>query len=112
MKIGILFVVLALVLAGCSANSVSEKLDDMGDKVEDGLDKMLNTITTATITQAQAVTIALEHAGVPQSQITGLKTEYEADSGHYDVRFLLNGQEYEYEISAKDGKILSFEMDE
>lgn len=112
MKIGILLLVLVLMLSGCSPRSVSEKLEDMGDKVEDGLDKMLSTVTTATITQAQAVTIALEHAGVSQSQITGLKTEYEADSGHYDVHFLLDGQEYEYEISAKDGKILSFEMDE
>lgn len=108
MKI-IAVLLLVFLLAGCSTRDVTDGLDAVGDKVEEGLDKIMNT-TAQIITQEQAVSIALEHAGTTQEQITGLHTEYEND--HYDVEFVLKGQKYEYEVGASDGQIISFEKEE
>ena len=106
----IVLLLLVFTLAGCSTRDVTDGLDAVGDKVEEGLDKIMNTTATPTITQEQAVSIALHHAGTTQEQVTGLRTEYETD--HYDVEFVLKGQKYEYEVAASDGKIISFEKDD
>ena len=117
MKKLLLFVLVGvLFLGGCSTKSVEERMDSMGNKVEDGLNKIMDTTAgqAKDISRQDAVDIALRHAGTTESQVTGLHTEYEIDDGvgHYDVRFLLNGREYDYEISASSGKVLSFEVDE
>lgn len=113
----ILLIVGVLILGGCSTKSVEDRMDSMGDKVEDGLNKIMDTSDTAgqtkDISRQEAIEIALRHAGTTENQVTGLRTEYEVDDGvgHYDVRFLLDGKEYDYEISASNGKVLSFDVD-
>lgn len=118
-KIIIYLTLSAVLLTGCSARQVEDRLDAAGDMVEDGIDAIVdNTDTTATtspkISQEEAISIALEHAGVTSDQVTGLRTEYEVDDGvgHYDIRFLLDGREYDYEVDASTGKILSFDRDD
>ena len=54
--------------------------------------------------------IALAHAGVTQDQVREL--EVELDDGCYQVEFKAGRYEYEYEISAADGSILTAERDD
>lgn len=61
----------------------------------------------AKITRDDALDIALKHAGV--SNVTN--TEIELDDNEYNIEFRVNRQEYEYEINATTGKIISYEID-
>ena len=115
-RLFLLLIIGIFILGGCSTKNVEDSLDSMGDKVEEGLNKIMDTSAgqVKDISRQEAIDIALSHAGVTEAQVTGLRTEYEVDDGvgHYDVRFLLEGKEYDYEISASNGKVLSFEADD
>jgi uncharacterized membrane protein YkoI len=65
--------------------------------------------TTEKLTREQARDIALKHAGLSKSQVSRLQVEYDYDDGRpeYSVEFRYNGWEYDYEIHAQTGKILS-----
>lgn len=62
------------------------------------------------ISAAEAKSIALAHAGLTEAQVKGLRAEYDRDDGRpeYDVEFRVGNTEYEYEIHAESGKILSW----
>lgn len=57
--------------------------------------------------------IALQAAGITSSQAKQLKCHLECDDGRweYDVKFYYGTVEYEYEIDAFTGKILSQDVD-
>ena len=61
------------------------------------------------VTAEEAQNIALAHAGLTQDQVQYLRTEYEVDQGvpQFEVEFHYDGWEYDYEISAETGEILS-----
>ena len=65
------------------------------------------------ITIDEAKEIALEHAGLTKDKVTFLATESEIDNGteKYDIEFYYNDKEYDYEISAIDGKIIKYDND-
>lgn len=65
------------------------------------------------IGEEQAKTIALEHAGLQEADVTRLHVEYEIDDGirQYDVEFHHGEYEYEYEINAQSGAIISADKD-
>ena len=71
------------------------------------------TLPPAIITEAQAQTIALDHAGLTQQEVSRLQVRADWDDGRqeYDVEFHAGYLEYEYEIDATSGKILSFDKD-
>ena len=56
---------------------------------------------------------ALEHAGLSESQVSRLKVELDFERGRqiYEVEFHSGGREYEYEICAYTGTILSYEVE-
>ena len=70
---------------------------------------MPNTALTADDAKA----IALQHADLTEPQVSRLRAEYEFDDGipQYHVEFRYNGLEYDYEIHADNGQILSFEKE-
>lgn len=72
------------------------------------------TSTEALLTVEEAQNIALEHAGFKADQVTRLHTEYELDHGvpEYEVEFHEGVWEYDYEINAQTGEILSFGKDD
>ncbi len=72
-----------------------------------------DTSTKGDITKEDAKTIALEHAGVAAEEVRYVDIQADADNGIrlYEVSFYVDGIEYEYEIHAKTGEILSFEKD-
>ena len=139
-KVLTLFLSLALLLTmtACSASgaartldrvedSIEQKLDAAEDKVEDAVRKAVPPAPAATptfpaavptetapaITREEARKIALDHLGFTADQVEHLRTEYEIADGipQYDVEFHQGDWEYEFEISAETGKILSFDKD-
>lgn len=65
------------------------------------------------ITEQSAKDAALKHAGVSASKATFLKAKLERDDGRmvYDVEFYSGQTEYDYEIDALTGAVLSFDHD-
>ena len=65
------------------------------------------------ITKEEAVAIALKDAGFAESQVKRLRTEFDYDDGRpeYEVDFHRDGFEYDYEIHAETGVILSKDKD-
>ena len=73
-----------------------------------------STSTSSTdIGAEKAKEIALQHAGVSASNATFIKAERDYDDGKltYDVDFYAGNKEYDYEILAADGTILSYDAD-
>ena len=69
---------------------------------------------SGSITETQARQIALDHAGLTTSQVTFLKSSLTYENGRqvYDVEFYSSDYtEYDYEIDAATGDILSYDFD-
>lgn len=121
-----LMAALLLTMTGCSAagaartldraeDKIEHKLDAAGDKMEDALRRAAAPASTGSepVTGEKAAQIALDHVGLTENQVKRLRTDYEIDDGvgQYDVSFLAGEWEYEFEIHAETGKILSFDKD-
>lgn len=65
------------------------------------------------LTKEEARDIALKHAGLGKDQVSRLKVEFDYDDGvpTYDVEFVCNGWEYDYEIHAESGAIRAWDKD-
>jgi len=65
------------------------------------------------IGKSKAKSIALKHAGFSSSQVKGLECEYDVDDGvkKYEVSFRKGNYEYDYEINAITGKIISWDKE-
>ena len=70
-----------------------------------------NASDTSDISMQQATEVALQDAGFSSSEVESLSGNLDSDDEvrHYDVRFVSQGMEYDYEIKASDGTI--FEKD-
>ena len=67
----------------------------------------------ASVTKETAEQTALDYVGLTRDQVSRLRAEYDIDDGiaQYDVEFISGDWEYEFEIHAETGKILSFDKD-
>ena len=65
------------------------------------------------IGESKAKSIALNHAGVSESNAVFLQVQRDYDDGRlvYDVEFYAGNREYDYEIDAYSGPILSYDYD-
>lgn len=56
---------------------------------------------------------AVEHAGLTESDVTFIKVQQDRDDGRtvYDVEFYYDNTEYDYEIDAATGEIISYDRD-
>ncbi len=72
-----------------------------------------NTATGDVISEVEAKEIALNHAGLNESDVSRLKVEFDYDDGipEYEVEFYVGNVEYDYEIHGITGEILSFGRD-
>jgi uncharacterized membrane protein YkoI len=99
------------------ADLVSLSINDLnllaeGRKTElQGLSTLGKAAPGEYIGEGKAIKIALSKAGVKAADVTQLEAvmEYEAGMMVYDVDFYYNGKEYEYEIDALAGQIVSSE---
>lgn len=73
----------------------------------------VQTAAPERLTEAEATDIALKDAGLTKDQVTRLRAEFDYDDGRpeYEVDFHHDGWEYDYEIHAETGKILSRDKD-
>lgn len=60
-----------------------------------------------------ALEAALSDAGISEEETTRLKVSEDNDDGRkiYEIQFDADGKEYEYEVGASDGRILSADME-
>ena len=72
-----------------------------------------NSTAAGKITKAKAKELALAHAGVSASKATFVeaKLDYEDGVQVYEIKFYSGSTEYDYEINAETGEILSFDKD-
>lgn len=66
------------------------------------------------IGEEKARKIALDHAGVKESEVTELESELDYDDGImiYEIEFKYKNNDYEFEINAKDGSIIEYKHDD
>lgn len=132
-KFLVLVMILSLmnIFAGCRAlyqaeEYIDHKLDVAENKVEQSVQDALSpadvpaaapapaeTLPPEGITEAQAQAIALDHAGLTEQEVSRLQVRADWDDGRqeFEVEFNAGYLEYEYEIDAASGRILSFDKD-
>jgi len=71
------------------------------------------TAASVTITEAKAKQIALAHAQLAENAVTFIKVKNDRENGRkvFDVEFYSGSIEYDYEIDAITGNILSFDFE-
>jgi uncharacterized membrane protein YkoI len=132
----LLMFTLLMSLSACAAANAVQTLDILEDKAEARLEAAENkleeslrkaaavpesTIAAAPVeklpseamSREEAEKIALDHLGFTADQVTRLRTEYEIDDGlpQFDIEFHQGDWEYEFEIHAENGRILSYDKD-
>ena len=111
MKIQLLITLLCVALLFCGCMKI--QLEEEPQAVQTSSLTTAPAGTDGLITKEEAETIALNHAGFTPDQVTWLRTNYELDDGvhQYEVEFHQGSWEYDYEINAKTGEILSYDRD-
>lgn len=131
MRIHLFGILLTAILAvsamtGCQAARTVESAvrtmergaESVGDTLKQAVDSTNGTADgnykNSALTLEEAQNIALKHAGFVADQVTALHAEYEIEHGvpQYDVEFRHGYWEYDYEIHADTGEILSYSKDE
>lgn len=90
----------------------ADTFGDKKDTVTDA-DTFKGNETTTDIGLEKAKDIALDHAGLKESEVIFVTAKAGYDDGRkeYDVEFYRNGMEYDYEIDAKTGRITDYDKD-
>lgn len=102
---GTLAAITAITLAQASIVGAAEK-----ERVSQYLQKLQEE---AEYTQDEALGIALEDAGIDEKDVDRSRVEldYDDNSLIYDVEFYSGNEEYDYEIDAKTGEVLSVDRE-
>ena len=116
MKKKIVTMMMAIVLlgAGCGANQQAapesevefeqvpetDASEDTGDELE-------------VISEQEALLAALKQAGLSESDVTVTKMALDMDDGQqiYEIEFVTADMEYEYDVNATTGSIVSFSQE-
>lgn len=69
--------------------------------------------SSSTITEAEAKQIALNHAGISESETERMRVKLGRDDGvqEYEVNFYVGNREYDYDINAATGEIRSYDSE-
>lgn len=78
----------------------TESSEDTGDEIE-------------VISEQEALLSALDQAGLTEADVTVTQVELDTDDGKqiYEIEFATADMEYEYEVNATTGSVLSFSQD-
>jgi uncharacterized membrane protein YkoI len=116
---------LSLTACGRAMNDVTSDAESMGDSVVSGaesvVDKAEDAVTDnngnssksmnlmAGITAKDAKEAALKHAGLSESQVSDVDVDLDRDNGKliYEVDFNSGDTEYDYDIDAETGDVIS-----
>lgn len=103
-----------LMSAGANSTVVSApQITDIPKPVPASGERVPITDTSAYIGEDKAKEIAFTHAGIAEEDTTGLRIKLDYDDGRteYEVGFLAGTKEYDYDIDAITGTIISFDYD-
>ncbi len=90
--------------------------DDMYDDLDDDDDDMYddddddNISTQNIMSQSSATNIAFSHAGV-SGNVTDVELDENNGRAVYEIKFYVDGTEYEYEIDAVSGSVLKSDVE-
>jgi uncharacterized membrane protein YkoI len=100
---------------GTVNNNTASMGGSLSSTVESAADKLTNGMTDANakITEEKAKEIALNHAKLKQDGVSRMTVKMDHDDGQmvYEVDFYADGVEYDYEIDANSGEIISSDKD-
>lgn len=102
------FVIAALLFTGAGVSAPGKT-----DSNAAAITPEKTTQTVAALSEEDAKTIALEHAGLQAEDVTGIRVEADRDDGRreLEVEFRAGDVEYDYIIDAETGKILEKDKD-
>lgn len=108
--------VLMISLLTACGETKTEKSQSQQAKAGETIEKDQNQTPTdpaKELTEDEAIEIALNHAELTKDAVTRLYAEYEIDDGvpTWEINFDHERLEYDYEIHAETGKILSYDVD-
>ena len=92
-----------------SSGSTTEGTTTSQDSAAQGTAPATTAPTNSYIGDQAAVDAALAHAGLAASDVTQLEVKLDLDDAtvHYDVDFKHNGMDYDYDIDATTGAIIT-----
>lgn len=122
-----LTLILSLSLAACgrAMNDVTSDVESIGDSVVSGAQSAVDQVTDNTesaakngeksmnlmagITANDAKDAALRHAGLDETQVRDVDIDLDRDNGKliYEVDFNSGDTEYDYDINAETGEVIS-----
>jgi len=113
--------VLSLTACGRTMNDVTSDAESIGDSVVSGTESVIESTKNAMddtnssmnlmagITANDARDAALKHAGLDESQVSDVDVDLDRDNGKliYEVDFNSGNTEYDYDIDAESGAVIS-----
>lgn len=107
----IITVVAAGVFTGCGNSGTAQMNSATGTTTES---QSSQDTGTQDIGEDAALQAALEAAGVSESDASRIQISKDRDDGRdvYDIRFDVDQQEYDYDVLASDGQILSSDVEQ
>lgn len=113
--ISVFCLIFALCLVGCGENEMMDDLSSGMNSAKDMVESTADKVTdgamelVASITGDQAKRKAFEHAGVKEEEVKDLDVDLNRDGMTliFEVDFKHGDTEYDYNINAMTGKILS-----
>lgn len=90
------------------SNTVVQQQAATGNMYDDN-----NQNNVSFISEEQAKKAVLERAGLSENDITRYRCDLDEDDGfyHYEIEFVSGHYEYDADVSATDGKVISFEKE-
>lgn len=87
--------------------------DEKGEADPELVSAFGNVNTSRYITREEAAEIAFKHAGVDRADVAALDIQFDCEDGIiiYEVEFVSGGREYEIEMRAETGEILTQESE-
>lgn len=112
----IITVMAASVFTGCGSAGRVQSGDGAGTSPAGQTDYTDGTADTGTqdIGEEKALQTALETAGISEADASRVRVSTDRDDGRvvYEVRFDVDGTEYDYEILASDGQVVSADIEQ
>ncbi len=116
-----LIFIISLTACGRTMSGVANDTESIGDSIANGtksaVENTKNSITDenntmnlmAGITANDARDAALKHAGLTESQVSDIDVDLDRDNGKliYEVDFNSGNTEYDYDINAETGEVIS-----
>ena len=122
-----LTLILSLLFTACgrAMNDITSDAESIGDSVISGAENAADRVTDDTesavkkdeksmnlmagITANDAKDAALSHAGLEESQVSDIDVDLDRDNGKliYEVDFNSGNTEYDYDINAETGEVIS-----